>query len=384
MQKFLHRYTAIFLAILLALCLLPAAALADGEAEAPEPVYEEPAYEPEPEPAPEPEAEPEPELSADPVEPAGPAQPEGPSAEEPEDAAPAELPEEPSELVSTHITEDEDGLYEIPFSDFVVGGYYEFDENEVTICYFLMDELGLNSAAACGVLGNAVVESEFSPWCLGDEGTSYGVFQWHNDRFVDLRSWCMASGWDYTSLEGQLQYLAYELEYCFPGVLSYLLSVPNSADGAYDAAYYWCTHYEMPANMNAQGDYRGRLAAEVYWPYYGCYALTFDGNGGSVAADTIYVMGDGVYGELPVPVRNFFEFEGWFTQPEDGEEAVKVVEGEAVTLGWNATLYARWSAEDGLADSPMFLEQEEGPDEIVAQLLAEAGYPDMARYTFSF
>ena len=404
MRVHLRQYAAALLALLMILCLLPAAALtADEPADEPvyEPVYEEPEPETEPEPEPEPEPvyeepvyeEPEPEP-ADPVyeepddeEP----DPEEEPSEEPsgeaseEDPAPTALSEIPvvvddlllQELESSHITEDEDGLYEIPFDDYIVGGWYNPDENAVYILWFLMEKLGMNTAAACGVLGNAVVESEFSPYALGDHGTSYGFLQWHNERFVDLRNWCMNNGLDYTTLTGQLYYLVYELYYYYPGVLNYLLSVENSAQGAYDAASYWCSNYERPANTAVQADYRGRIAREVYWPYYGWCKLSFDANGGSVHTDPLYVMADGVYGELPTPVRNFFVFEGWFTAREDTEQiqAVRIAEGDEVHLGGSVTLYARWEKEEFLDESLMFLQKELTPEEIAESTLAASGYP---------
>ncbi len=42
------------------------------------------------------------------------------------------------------------------------------------------------------------------------EGTSYGLCQWHDGRFDALQSFCLLQGYDYWSLEGQLNYLAYE------------------------------------------------------------------------------------------------------------------------------------------------------------------------------
>lgn len=293
----------------------------------------------------------------------------------------AGIPDDVLEHESSHITEDETELYVIPFSDYIVSGRYDSDCNEVQIYRFLVNELGLNSAAACGVLGNAVVESAFNSYCIGDHGTSYGILQWHNDRFVDLRNWCMNNGYDYTSVDGQLHYLQYELTHYYTGLLNYLLSLDNTPESAYAAGYYWCTNYERPANMYREASYRGGLASQVYWPYYGCYTLTFDANGGCVNAEALYVMGNGTYGELPVPVRNFFVFEGWYTQEENGEQ---ITEGGAVRLGGDATLYAHWEAQEMLEASLMLLAKEADPAEIVAELLTETGYPDVdARYVFS-
>ena len=46
-----------------------------------------------------------------------------------------------------------------------------------TIFDFLVDEMGLNSAAACGVLANIEKESNFNPNLYGDNGSSLIPFQ---------------------------------------------------------------------------------------------------------------------------------------------------------------------------------------------------------------
>ena len=55
---------------------------------------------------------------------------------------------------------------------------------------YLTNELMLSNAAACGVLANIEHESAFQPTIFGDKGTSYGLCQWHNERFTALRGYC--------------------------------------------------------------------------------------------------------------------------------------------------------------------------------------------------
>lgn len=57
------------------------------------------------------------------------------------------------------------------------------NQTEAIIYEFLVSNMGLTSAAACGVIANIQYESGFSPTKLGDHGTSYGICQWHNGRF---------------------------------------------------------------------------------------------------------------------------------------------------------------------------------------------------------
>ena len=80
---------------------------------------------------------------------------------------------------------------------------------------FLCTELGMNSAQAVGVMGNIYGESRFNPTACNENDTggtiSYGLCQWNSVRYDSLRSWCAANGKDYTTVDGQLWYLKYEL-----------------------------------------------------------------------------------------------------------------------------------------------------------------------------
>lgn len=140
---------------------------------------------------------------------------------------------------------------------------------ERNVYQFLTTELGLNSAAACGVLANMEAESGFSPTVYGDGGSSYGLCQWHNERFENLKSFCLLQGYDYWSPDGQLNYLAYELRTRYQSTYAALKRVSNTSDGAYEAAYYWCVNFEAPANREEAGALRGRTAQFKYWVRYG-------------------------------------------------------------------------------------------------------------------
>ena len=120
------------------------------------------------------------------------------------------------------------------------------------------------TAAACGILANLRRESNFNP----TSGSSYyGIVQWGGGRKSNLISFCSQNGYSYSSLEGQLHFLAYELKQN-SSVLEYLQSVPDSAKGAYDAAYHFCYYYERPANKAASSASRGELARDTYYPKY--------------------------------------------------------------------------------------------------------------------
>ena len=143
------------------------------------------------------------------------------------------------------------------------------DSAEATVFNFLVSNMGLNEAAACGVLGNIQYESGFKTTVYGDSGTSYGLCQWHNGRFSRLQNYCRENGYDYTTMEGQLHYLEYELSLYYPQVLSYLHGVSNTPDGAYDAGYYYCVHFESPAQKYVQGEKRGSASRNKYSTYAG-------------------------------------------------------------------------------------------------------------------
>lgn len=140
--------------------------------------------------------------------------------------------------------------------------------NETAIFNYLTGTMGLNKAAACGVLANIAAESAFSPTAVGDAGKSYGICQWYSTRFTALKNYCTKYGYKYNTLTGQLNYLNYELTKSYSSILSHLKSVSNNASGAYDAAYYWCYYFEIPADRKNQSIARGNLAKNTYYPAY--------------------------------------------------------------------------------------------------------------------
>lgn len=142
--------------------------------------------------------------------------------------------------------------------------------NEKKVYDFIVGTMKLNSAAACGIMANIQYESSFNPNALGDKGTSYGICQWHASRWDNLKNYCSKYGYDSTTLEGQLHFLEYELKNSYrTKVYNKLVSVENSADGAYDAAYCWCYYFEVPANKETVAVTRGNVARDKYWKEYG-------------------------------------------------------------------------------------------------------------------
>ena len=139
-------------------------------------------------------------------------------------------------------------------------------ENEAAVFKYCTEKLELNTAAACGILANMYCESGFRTNALGDNGTSVGLCQWHNGRWTNLRVYAPD---DWQTLKGQLRFMKKELRTGYRATLDYLRGVSDDEQGAYDAAYYWCMHYEMPDKTVSRSITRGLLAKNVYWERYG-------------------------------------------------------------------------------------------------------------------
>lgn len=61
------------------------------------------------------------------------------------------------------------------------------------------------------------------------------------------------------------------------------------------------------------------LTEEEYEAMQTGQMVVFDPNGGSVDTSSKEVVYGQAYGELPVPVRRSYSFEGWYTSADDGE-----------------------------------------------------------------
>ena len=160
------------------------------------------------------------------------------------------------EIDPSHCTENVAFFPAVPAED------YKYAE----IIQFLRDRMNLNPAAISGIIANIEYESEGFPEALGDNGTSFGICQWHRSRWQDLINYCNAAGYDWSSLEGQLMFLWYELETVYPDLKSILMDCPSSPDGAFKAGYCFCLTYESPQNSSTQAEFRGAHAMYNVYP----------------------------------------------------------------------------------------------------------------------
>ena len=120
-----------------------------------------------------------------------------------------------------------------------------------TIYNFLVSAMGFNRAQACGVLSNMHRESRFSP--TADNGLGYyGLCQWGNERKDSLISWCEENDYDYTTLDGQLHFLQYEMPLYYPNTTAQLRACPNTEEGARKASWIFAIGYEVAGETYAE------------------------------------------------------------------------------------------------------------------------------------
>ena len=141
------------------------------------------------------------------------------------------------------------------------------EENKKTV-FTLLHKAGYKSAAICGIMANIERESNFNPTATGDSGSSYGICQWRYERREAL-----LSRKNYSSLSAQVQYLIDELNgktYTtkWKAIGDRIKALPNTAQGAYDAAYDFCYNFEIPANRSNVAVKRGNSAKDNYWPLW--------------------------------------------------------------------------------------------------------------------
>jgi len=84
------------------------------------------------------------------------------------------------------------------------------------IMEYLVKERGWTPAAAAIAVGNAQQESSFNTGAIGDHGTSFGLFQWHNDRALALKALAEKEHKDWKDLGVQEEFFANEAESRIP------------------------------------------------------------------------------------------------------------------------------------------------------------------------
>lgn len=137
---------------------------------------------------------------------------------------------------------------------------------EENIFIYLTDCLGFPEPAACGIISNIAHETgwKFNPKA-GSLSGSYGLIQWMGGRLNNLKKWCKKNDKDYNTIQGQLDFMYWELTESDPyGTYDYLMKCTDGEDAAYDAGWYFCFWYERPANARGRANLRGSDAKDYY------------------------------------------------------------------------------------------------------------------------
>ncbi len=125
------------------------------------------------------------------------------------------------------------------------------DSAKDTIYNFLTSAMGFNRAQACGILSNMHRESRFQP--TADNGLGYyGLCQWGNERKDSLIAWCEENDYDYTTLDGQLHFLQYEMPLYYPNTMAQMRACPNTEEGARKASWIFAIGYEVAGEVYAE------------------------------------------------------------------------------------------------------------------------------------
>ena len=140
-------------------------------------------------------------------------------------------------------------------------------ESRSEMVSYAKKEMGLNEAATAALLANADQESAFNPNTLNSESTgnmNYGLAQWSGPRRASLVNYCDQNGYDYTTTEGQMRFMEYELETSYPELYEKLKNVENTPQGASEAATYFYENYNIPSSANPMLEQRSTNAMTYY------------------------------------------------------------------------------------------------------------------------
>ncbi len=140
------------------------------------------------------------------------------------------------------------------------GGYVEGESNKQSVCLTLKS-MGIPNNGIAGIMTNMEHESSFIPTALGDNGTSYGLCQWHNGRYANLKAKFPNS---YDTIGSQLEFLMYELENTYTGVYNTVMDRSKSAN---DVAYKFCVIFEAPYDTKNTCTKRANASSDVYASY---------------------------------------------------------------------------------------------------------------------
>ena len=85
------------------------------------------------------------------------------------------------------------------------------------------------------------------------------------------------------------------------------------------------------------------VSEEEFENYINSHKVTFDANGGTVSEESRMVPINSAFGELPEPSRDYYTFDGWYTEATGGD---RIEADSLMTALTDITLYAHWVQND--------------------------------------
>lgn len=147
--------------------------------------------------------------------------------------------------------------------------------------------MGFTASAAAGVVGNLVQESGLRTDAIGDNGTSGGLAQWHNERLDALKRFAAARGKEWTDLDTQIEFLAEEMRTSYADTYAKM----QSAELPEIASQIMTDEYEIPDPASANYAQRQANARAAYEAM----------QSGNKQADDYHGGGGGGYNSLVAP-----------------------------------------------------------------------------------
>lgn len=147
--------------------------------------------------------------------------------------------------------------------------------------------MGFTASAAAGVVGNLVQESGLRTDAIGDNGTSGGLAQWHNERLDALKRFAAARGKEWTDLDTQIEFLAEEMRTSYADTYAKM----QSAELPEIAGKIMTDEYEIPDPASANYEQRQANARAAYEAM----------QSGNKQADDYHGGGGGGYNSLVAP-----------------------------------------------------------------------------------
>ena len=123
---------------------------------------------------------------------------------------------------------------------------------------YLLDK-GETPVVAQGIVNRLAKESSFNPLEIGDNGTSFGLAQWHNERAVGLFNYGKATGRSPADWRMQLDYMRHEMETTESPTRERLkqATTPQEAEQIFTASFERPAATPRQLQQNTRGTFNG-------------------------------------------------------------------------------------------------------------------------------